>query len=80
MPYIPDMTDELDEHWLSETDVEGTCMDVEGYAAWIVAKYSGLWFWAHETYWDPQMRKAAPIAESEIIEQAKEEAFLAWGL
>jgi hypothetical protein len=50
------MTDELDEHWLSETDVEGTCMDAAYYARWIAAKYSGLWFWAHETYWDPQIR------------------------
>jgi hypothetical protein len=55
------MTNELDAHWLSETDVEGTCMDVGYYARWIAAKYSGLWFWAHETYWDPQIRMGETI-------------------
>ena len=45
-----------------------------------------LWYWEEE--WQPYQvsmgpnRKAAPIAEGgrEIVEQAKEEAFLAWGL
>jgi hypothetical protein len=69
------MTDELDEHWFSEQDVEGTCMDVSYYARWIKAKYSGLWHW----HCDEQvlMYRSWPQA---IIEQAKEEAFLAWGL
>ena len=59
MHYINTMSNGLGD-WLSETDVERTCMDAEGYAAWIAAKYSGLWFWAHETYWDPQIRMGEP--------------------
>jgi hypothetical protein len=60
--------------WLSETYVEGSGFDVDNY--W--RELQPLWVWAEE--WQPQMRKAAPIADGEIIEQAKEEAFLAWGL
>jgi hypothetical protein len=51
-------------------------------AAWM----QGCWFWHCDDqalmYRWPPNRKAAPIAESgrEIIEQAKEEMFFAWGL
>ena len=60
----------------------------EGDADWIEAgrkgaeelNRTGLWVWRGEIVGDRMNRKAAPIAEGEIIEQAKEEAFLAWGL
>jgi hypothetical protein len=74
--YINTMSNELDEHWLSETDVVGTCMDAEGYAAWIKAHMQqGCWFW----HCDEQvlMYRSWPQA---IIEQATEEGFFAWGL
>jgi hypothetical protein len=77
--------------WLTETEgFEGTLLDPNW---WEVRRKRleelgrpALWYWEEE--WQQyQMvmgldRKAAPIAEgaSEIIEQAKEEAFLAWGL
>ena len=52
------------------------------FAAWKV----GCWFWQDDDqppmYRDLRTQKAAPIAEGgrDIIEQAKEEAFFAWGL
>ena len=86
MDYINAMNDR--DHLLlpTELNVEGTCFDVEYFARWIEAQRVGLWHWSDwETalmYRDPERKKAAPIAESgrEIIEQAKEEAFFAWGL
>ena len=90
MHYINTMSNGLGD-WLSETDVEGTCMDAAGYAAWIKAHMQqGCWFWHCDEQvlmyrsWPLEIvlretRKAAPIAEA-IIEQAKEEGFFAWGL
>ena len=72
---------------LSETNVEGSLFDPEEMERLRAASMQGLWHWSD---WEtallyrswPGRRKAAPIAESgrEIIEQAKEEAFFAWGL
>ena len=78
----------------TELNVEGTCFDPEYMLRLKRNSEVGLWVWAHEPYWDwlalkgqdyewkSQRRKAAPIAEGgpELIEQAKEEAFFAWGL
>jgi len=65
---------------------EGSLFDPKEMERLAAAYYQGLFFWNDDyismLYRDPQIRIAAPIAESEreIIEQAKEEAFLAWGL
>jgi hypothetical protein len=71
----------------SELHVEGTSFDADNYYKELLAKMiqaQPLWVWAEEwqPYMLPQMRIATPIAESgrEIIEQAKEEMFFAWGL
>jgi hypothetical protein len=86
------MTDELDDPF-APTELhgfEGTLLDPNW---WEVRRARleelgrpALWYWEEE--WQPYQvsmgpnRKAAPIAEGgrEIVEQAKEEAFLAWGL
>ena len=74
--------------WLSETNVEGSLFDTEEMER-LVAKMQAqpLWVWSEERQpyvmvMGPQIEIAAPIAEGgrEIIEQAKEEAFFAWGL
>jgi len=63
---------------------EGSLFDLKEMERLRAAYMQGCWFWHDDylalLYRDPQIRIAAPIAESEIIEQAKEEAFLAWGL
>ena len=81
------MTELYDPFGYSEANCEGSLFDPHEMAR-LLAKMQAqpLWVWAEE--WQPyQMvmgpnRSAAPIAESgrEIIEQAKEEAFLAWCL
>jgi hypothetical protein len=67
-----------------EMNVAGSLFSMEEMEQLAAAYYRGVWFWHDDylalLYRDPQIRIAAPIAESEIIEQAKEEAFLAWGL
>ena len=76
----------MDDPFEPSGHVEGTSFDADNYYKELLAKIQAqpLWVWAEEwqPYMLPQMRKAAPIAEGgrEIIEQAKEEAFLAWGL
>ena len=80
------MSNELDDPFApTEMDPQGL-MSADYMASLAAAYYQGLFFWNDDylamLYRDPQSRKAAPIAESgrEIIEQAKEEAFFAWGL
>jgi hypothetical protein len=84
---------ELDDPLLTETNVEGSLFDPREMERLWRETHQGLWFWND---WETammyrslpleivlrEMRKAAPIAESgrEIIEQAKEEMFFAWGL
>ena len=49
--------------WITETDIEGTIFDPEYLLA--QATHIGLWYWAHETYWDwvASNEKDGPIAE-----------------
>jgi hypothetical protein len=82
------MTDELDDPYLPTElfGFEGSLFDLKEMERLRAAYMQGCWFWHDDylsyLYRDPQIGKAAPIAESgrEIIEQAKEEAFFAWGL
>ena len=41
-----------DDFLLSETNVEGTIFDPEYMLRVFAATQVGLWFWAHEAYWD----------------------------
>jgi hypothetical protein len=76
-----------DEEWLSETNVEGSLFDPKEMERLKRKHEQGCWVWNDDYIaliyrsW-PGRRTAAPIAESgrEIIEQAKEEMFFAWGL
>jgi hypothetical protein len=76
---------ELDDPFLCSElhGFEGSLFDPKEMERLAAAYYQGLFFWNDDYIaylyrsW-PERRKAAPIAE--IIEQAKEEAFLAWGL
>ena len=84
------MTDELDDPF-APTELhgfEGSLFDPEEMER-LVAEQQGQPLWVWSEVWQryinemgPQIEKAAPIAESgrEIIEQAKEELFFAWGL
>ena len=80
------MTDELDPFAPSEMNVEGTIFDADYIGELWRAQQVGLWAWNDDytslLYRDPQIRMGEPIAEGgrEIIEQAKEEVFFAWGL
>jgi len=82
------MTDALDDPFAPTElhGLEGSLFDPKEMERLLAASQRGCWFWLDWEcallYRDPQMRKAAPIAEAgrEIIEQAKEEVFLAWGL
>jgi hypothetical protein len=80
-------TDELDDPFApTEMNVEGSLFSMKTMEELMRAYQQGCWFWNDDytalIYRDPQIRIAAPIAESgrELIEQAKEEAFFAWGL
>jgi hypothetical protein len=57
---------------------EGSLFDLKEMERLRAAYMQGCWFW-HDDYLSV-LHREPPIAESEIIEQAKEEAFLAWGL
>ena len=46
------MTGMEDDFLLSETNVEGTFFDPEYMLRFWEAQQVGLWFWAHEAYWD----------------------------
>ena len=80
----------MDDPFEPSGHVEGTSFDADNYYKELLAKMiqaQPLWVWAEE--WQPyrmimcpERGKAALSNEGgrEIIEQAKEEAFLAWGL
>ena len=88
------MTDELDDPFITELHgFEGSLFDPKEMERLLREYQQGIWYWHADDQmlmyrsWPleiipREMRKAAPISEGgrEIIEQAKEEAFLAWGL
>jgi len=49
---VPHITAMEDDPLLSETNVEGTIFDPEYMLRVFAASQVGLWFWAHEAYWD----------------------------
>ena len=62
--YIGEMSDDRDPLFLlTELDVEGTWMDPAYMQRVWEAQKVGLWFWAHEAYWDQfahQTQKSRP--------------------
>jgi len=88
--YINAMTDELDDPFMPSElfGFEGSLFDPREMERLRAALMQGCWFWHCDDqmlmYRDLAFRRkiAAPIAEAgrEIIEQAKEEVFFAWGL
>jgi hypothetical protein len=76
----------MDDPLLSETHVEGSLFDPRTMERLKAETERGCWFWLDwemaMMYRDWPTQKAAPIAEGgrEIVEQAEEEMFFAWGL
>jgi len=52
VPQVPHITAMEDDFLLSETNIEGTIFDPEYMQRVFEASQVGLWFWAHEAYWD----------------------------
>ena len=71
-PYTwPLWPEPLDEHMPTPQKIEA--------AKQRIREKPALWVWEHETYWDRFANENGQLMR-EIVEQAKEEAFFAWGL
>jgi len=62
-----------DDPWITETPAGGL-LSPETMEKLRAAWQQGLWFWGWETYYENE------LLMREIIEQAEEEMFFAWGL